>query len=190
MSNTKYILVVNQKGGVGKTTISDEVAFALTRRGYNVAFQNLDNQGGCIHASSIINEDTDYVVIDTPGAVNADMRQWCKNADVILIPCKPSMQDFPAFNRTRTIADEISSQCAKPIPIGCVVNFFDARRKVDNEWVEFLKNAEYPVFGIIPEATVFTSAVAMQESVYDQKPKSKAAGAIEALTDRIIKEAN
>ena len=47
------ILIVNQKGGVGKTTIADELAFALERRDYDVVFQNLDNQGGS--CSSAIN---------------------------------------------------------------------------------------------------------------------------------------
>ena len=32
------ILMLNQKGGVGKTTIADELSFALERRGKTVAF--------------------------------------------------------------------------------------------------------------------------------------------------------
>lgn len=38
------ILMLNQKGGVGKTTIADELSFALERRGKTVAFVTTDPQ--------------------------------------------------------------------------------------------------------------------------------------------------
>ena len=40
------ILMLNQKGGVGKTTIADELSFALERRGKTVAFVTTDPHGG------------------------------------------------------------------------------------------------------------------------------------------------
>ena len=43
------ILLVNQKGGVGKTTFADEIAWGLERRGHKVGFGNLDPQGGANH---------------------------------------------------------------------------------------------------------------------------------------------
>ena len=43
------ILFLNQKGGVGKTTLADELAFALERRGSTVAFVSTDPQGGSVH---------------------------------------------------------------------------------------------------------------------------------------------
>lgn len=39
------ILMLNQKGGVGKTTIADELSFALERRGKTVAFVTTDPPG-------------------------------------------------------------------------------------------------------------------------------------------------
>ena len=42
----KIIAVANQKGGVGKTTFADEIAWGLERRGVKVGFGNLDRQGG------------------------------------------------------------------------------------------------------------------------------------------------
>ena len=48
------ILLVNQKGGVGKTTFADEIAWGLERRGREVGFINLDPQGGATRAETAI----------------------------------------------------------------------------------------------------------------------------------------
>ena len=46
---TATIAVMNQKGGVGKTTLSDEIIYELESRGKTVAFTNMDPQGGAKH---------------------------------------------------------------------------------------------------------------------------------------------
>ena len=43
------ILVCNQKGGVGKSLIADELAFSFERSGVPVSFIDLDAQGGTVH---------------------------------------------------------------------------------------------------------------------------------------------
>lgn len=50
----KTILLVNQKGGVGKTTLADEIAWGLERRGREVGFGNLDPQGGACHEEGLL----------------------------------------------------------------------------------------------------------------------------------------
>ena len=42
----KTILVCNQKGGVGKSLVADEIAFSFERSGIPVSFYDLDTQGG------------------------------------------------------------------------------------------------------------------------------------------------
>ena len=55
---TTNILLVNQKGGVGKTTFADEIAWGLERRGHKVGFGNLDPQGGANHEKNLLDDDT------------------------------------------------------------------------------------------------------------------------------------
>jgi chromosome partitioning protein len=47
---TKRICVASQKGGVGKTTVSLNLALALAERGWRVLLVDLDPQGGVGHA--------------------------------------------------------------------------------------------------------------------------------------------
>ena len=78
------ILFLNQKGGVGKTTIADELAFALERRGKSVAFVSTDPQGGSIHEACSEPEQAeqcDFQVVDTAGVLKDGIREWCRDAD-------------------------------------------------------------------------------------------------------------
>lgn len=47
----KTILVCNQKGGVGKSLVADEIAFSFERSGIPVSFYDLDAQGGTLHCT-------------------------------------------------------------------------------------------------------------------------------------------
>lgn len=47
----KTILVCNQKGGVGKSLVADEIAFSFERSGIPVSFYDLDAQGGTLPQS-------------------------------------------------------------------------------------------------------------------------------------------
>lgn len=68
------ILLVNQKGGVGKTTFADEIAWGLERRGHKVGFGNLDPQGGANHEKNLLDDEDAVNVIDTPGFLRRHRR--------------------------------------------------------------------------------------------------------------------
>lgn len=179
------LLVANQKGGVGKTTLADELTFALERKGKTVAFMNLDPQGGAVHAPTMPDGTEDYQVVDTPGALNKDFLQWCKNADIIVIPVLPSMLDLVPFQRSYKLIEQAKVPKNR---IGVVVNRFDERREIDREFMSFMENAGYPVWGTIPTATVFAKSNSMQTSVYELEKTSKATCAIENIVEKILRE--
>ena len=63
----KTIVLVNQKGGVGKTTFADEIAWGLERRGREVGFINLDPQGGASHEQKTVEGEKAVTVVDKIG---------------------------------------------------------------------------------------------------------------------------
>lgn len=54
---TKKILVINQKGGVGKTTVTCNLAVGLARKGFRVGVVDTDPQGHCSLQFGVLDEE-------------------------------------------------------------------------------------------------------------------------------------
>ena len=130
------ILLVNQKGGVGKTTFADEIAWGLERRGHKVGFGNLDPQGGANHEKGLL-DDTDAVnVIDTPGFLSDDTAEYAKNADIAIIPVQPGTLGLKPMKRTIKVITE-DATAADLVESGTLqiagIQSTDAKRLTDNK---------------------------------------------------------
>ena len=182
------ILLLNQKGGVGKTTLADEISFSLERRGFSVAFTSIDPQGGCLHESITDNamiEQSDFHVIDTAGYLKKEMKQWCGEADVILVPILPSPKDFEPTLRTLELIDA-SDTFAE---VYVVVNQFSSRGVLDREIVEFFESEDIPILGYIPRTVTLSKAAAQNVSVVEYAPNNRVVIELEKLTDQLINNA-
>ena len=100
------ILLVNQKGGVGKTTFADEIAWGLERRGHKVGFGNLDPQGGANHEKGLLDDEDAVNVVDTPGFLSDDTAEYAKNADIAIIPVQPGTLGLKPMKRTIKVITE------------------------------------------------------------------------------------
>lgn len=163
------ILMLNQKGGVGKTTIADELSFALERRGKTVAFVTTDPQGGSVH--EVCNdpdfaEECDFQVVDTAGVLVGGVNDWCRAANLILVPMLPSTRDMEPTLRTLDIVRE-SGTGAKAYVI---VNNFYAYGTLDRQLVEYLEGEEVPIIAKIPRAVALSRAAAAGVSVAEYDP--------------------
>lgn len=116
----KVIAVAQQKGGSGKTTIAVNLAVAFLKRGSTVALLDTDPQGslgrwfmarrerglsdglefstssawGVAYECEKLKRDADFVIIDTPPKVDADLRPALREADLILVPVASSHVDL------------------------------------------------------------------------------------------------
>ena len=86
----KTILVCNQKGGVGKSLVADEIAFSFERSGIPVSFYDLDTQGGTLHETHEADA-AQVAVVDTPGALQEGLRSSTNSSSGFIAP-SPSLR--------------------------------------------------------------------------------------------------
>lgn len=177
----KTILLVNQKGGVGKTTLADEIAWGLERRGYEVGFGNLDPQGGARHEEGLLDEEDAVNVVDTPGFLSEKISDYARHADVAVIPVQPGTLGLRPMRRTLKLIGEANPALA----VGIVVNNFAANQVVDRQFLELLEADELPVLGTVPTAAAFKQSSALGKPVCEVQRGGKAAQAVERLLDQI-----
>ena len=173
----KSVLICNQKGGVGKTVIADEIAFALDRANVSYSFYDLDGQGGCIHEQHESDE-AKFCVVDTAGALQPDMLNWMKSADVIIIPTRMTSRDIPPL---QTMLELVQNKEVKAKTI-VVLNGWN-RFTATHDFEEWFKE-EYPQLNTVtvPQSEIFTQSALAGKSVVEFKPHSMAAEQIKLLT--------
>lgn len=114
------ITIAQQKGGSGKTTLAVNLGVALTRAGHRVALLDTDPQGslgrwfltrrdrlgdagmelstasawGVSYECEKLRKTNDFVIVDTPPKVDADLRPALREADLVLIPVASSHVDL------------------------------------------------------------------------------------------------
>jgi chromosome partitioning protein len=123
------IALLNQKGGVGKTTLAVHIATGLSQRGEKILLLDTDRQGSAMDWAA--NRETpplfpvvglpkptvhrelpklagDYahVVIDSPPHANDVARSVIMASDLILIPVQPSPYDVWATKDTVDLINE------------------------------------------------------------------------------------
>lgn len=172
----KTVLVCNQKGGVGKTLISDEIVFGFERDDIQYNYYDLDTQGGSLH-KQIENEGAVVQVIDTPGAIQADLIKWIEEADMIIVPTKLTLRDQPPLE---TMIEILKPYQGKK-PILYVLNGWN-RHNACKQFTDWFAEAHPDLkSAILCQSEMFNYAAAMGGSVLDYKADSLPAQQIQAI---------
>lgn len=124
----RHIMVLNAKGGSGKTTIATNLASYYANEGKQVILADMDPQGSSLawlaarsagrppikgvpafHEAVRPGRNTDVVIVDSPAAVHGkELTPLLRKAETILIPVLPSPIDM------RAAADFIAEVKAAP----------------------------------------------------------------------------
>jgi chromosome partitioning protein len=204
------ISLLNQKGGVGKTTLTVSIAVNLAKKGYKVLLVDSDPQGSALNWSANREDETpfsimampkailhkelpkfeddyDIILIDGPPSVFNVTRSAVMVSDLVLIPVQPSPYDIWAVEpivelvKDSTLFDENKQA------------FFIINRKIVNtaigrEVVKVLQEFDLPVMkSHICQRVSFAESAGAGQTITETEPKSTAGKEIEKLTNEILK---
>lgn len=199
----------NQKGGVGKTTLSLHLAHQLTLTGARVLLVDADPQGSArdwlqaredpppfsvvgldrptIHRDlDRLTADYDAIVIDSPPRVTDIARSAILAADLVVIPVQPSPLDVWAAQETvALIAD---ARVYKEH----ILSVFALNREIVNTVIgrdvsDALRNSGVPLLTThVSQRVSFAESIARGQTVFETKTDPKAIAEIEALGAEVL----
>lgn len=183
------IVVANPKGGVGKSTLSTNIAGYYAAQGHGVMLGDADVQQSSrlwlglrppaarpisswdIGADLVAKppKGTTHVVLDTPAGLHGRrFKEVMKQADKIIVPLQPSVFDIFA---TRAFLDQLAeNRHALKAQIGIVGMRVDERTIAADQLHAFVASLDLPVLGFLRDTQNYIHLAARGLSVFDVAP--------------------
>lgn len=205
------VALLNQKGGVGKTTLALHIAGEWASRGHRVTLIDADPQGsaldwsqqrareGCPRRFGVVGlardtlhreapelaRDADHIVIDGPPRVAGLMRSALLAADLVLVPVQPSPLDGWASAEMLALIRE--ARIYRPdLAARFVLNRCAARTVIARETADTLADHDPPVLATtIGQRVAFAAAAQSGRLLSELDTDNPGAREIAALVTEI-----
>jgi chromosome partitioning protein len=207
----KVISVLNQKGGVGKTTLTIHLATAFARKGEKVLCIDADPQTSALDWSAArtgnhlfpvaglpkasLNKELpslaanfSTVIIDGPPRVYDVARSAIMASDLVLIPVQPSPYDVWAAKEIVDLLREASVYKSN-LKSAFVINRKIVNTAIGRDVAEALAEYSTPILdAAVSQRVLFAESAGQGLTVYDLSPGNPAEKEIDALTAEIIEK--
>lgn len=208
------LAVLNQKGGVGKTTISVHIASTLALGGNKVLLIDADAQRSALDwaasregsplfnvvgiSKSIIHKEVtllqpnyDFIIIDGPPRIYDVARSAIAASDVVLVPVQPSPYDVWSAKEVVDLVNEVKEplQAYKTIKIAFVINRKISNSVIGRDVVDALEQYEgvHVLESSITQRVSYAETAARGTTVIEEDPESVAGKEIKKVTEEVIK---
>jgi len=191
------IALIAQKGGTGKTTLALSLAVAAEAAGKTTLVIDLDPQASICKWNDRRSDDVpsvidaqparlasalqraceasvDLVIVDTPARVEQAAAEAARAADLVIVPCKPSIHDVETLQATVDLI-EGRAECP-PVVVLNAVPAQGARSEQAAEAIRAMGIAVCPV--TIGQRVAFEYAAQLGLSAAEYEPGGKAASEI------------
>jgi chromosome partitioning protein len=206
------ISFLNQKGGVGKTTLSIHIAANLSLLKYRVLLVDADVQGSAFDWAAIrkaepifnivglhkpilhkelksLSKGYDFVIIDGPPRVYDVARSAIVSSDLVLIPIQPSPYDVWAAKEVVDLIEEVSAPISeiKKIERAFVVNRKITNTAIGRDVIDALEQYKTPVLSShICQRISYAESAAEGLTVMEDNKDQLAIKEINLLTNEIL----
>ncbi len=201
--------VLNQKGGVGKTTLSVNIAAALAHSGARVLLIDADPQGSALDWSAAregeplfsvvglprasvhkeigtVGQGYDHIIIDGPPRVTDLARSAIMASDLVLIPVQPSPYDIWAADEVVKLVQE-ATVYKDGLKSAFVVNRKISNTAIGRDVGEALAAYPVPVLAsTVTQRVIYAEAAAQGKAVFEIDAEGPATAEIAALVAELM----
>jgi chromosome partitioning protein len=175
----RHIMVLNAKGGCGKSTLATNIASYFASEGANVALADYDPQRSSLdwlerrpdNRAKIagvaafddglrrVPRNADILVIDAPARSHgAELTNLVKHAETIVVPVLPSTIDMQATSSFLKELQSLNKVQGKEVKIGAVANRVRDNTLIFDDLDEYLTKARVPYIAALRDAQNYVRA--------------------------------
>lgn len=200
------VSILNQKGGVGKTTTTLNLGAALAATGARVLLVDLDAQRSLSQSeigndflkiveseaaeleSILASEKFDFALLDCPPILGAEAGAALRLSQLAIAPTPARFLDIAGFALLREAIEEANLRGNPHLKLRVLLSMRDARFAIQNEYETNLRElfAGEIFQTTIPRSVVFERAADGRTSVLALEPRSSGAAAFRALAQEIL----
>lgn len=194
----KRIIVLNPKGGSGKSTVATNLAGFMVSKGYPVALMDFDPQGSAmrwlqnrpderppIHGLAAFEKDNTatrsfrlqipqhirHLIVDTPAAIKShDLIEFTRGAHAIIVPVLPSDIDIHAASRLIADMLVVAKVSRRMGRLGVVANRVRDNTVGYRKLKLFLDRLSIVVTGQLRDSQAYVHAADQGLSIHEMQP--------------------
>jgi chromosome partitioning protein len=177
----RHIMVLNAKGGCGKSTLATNIAVFFAKDGHQVCIADYDSQrtsldwlaqrpadlppisGVAAYEDGLRNvaRSTDILLIDAPARVHGtELNELVRRAETIIVPVLPSSIDMKACVHFMAELLEIGKVSRRQARLALVANRVREYTLIYEELDQYLSKLKVPYLGCLREAQNYVRAYA------------------------------